>query len=109
MSTMSVAAAGGLRRRLPASTVPQNPPPTMAMVLRILENSTSRWGVLPLAFWAIHGQIDGLISARGRPMRPSKLTYYADFVVYPAVIVGLAAAGVAHARWAELAERLCAA
>ena len=42
-------------------------------------------------------------------MRPSKLTYYADFVVYPVVIVGLAAAGLPHATWAYRAEWLCAA
>jgi sterol desaturase/sphingolipid hydroxylase (fatty acid hydroxylase superfamily) len=42
-------------------------------------------------------------------MRPSKLTYYADFVVYPVVIVGLAAAGLPRATWAYRAEWLCAA
>ena len=42
-------------------------------------------------------------------MRPSKLTYYADFVVYPVVIVGLAAAGVARSTWQNRAEWLCAA
>ena len=36
-------------------------------------------------------------------MRPSKLSYYSDFVVYPVVIAGLAAAGVARASWAERA------
>ena len=41
-------------------------------------------------------------------MRPSKLTYYADFVVYPAVIVGLAAAGLAQGAWYNRAEWLCA-
>ena len=41
-------------------------------------------------------------------MRPSKLTYYADFVVYPVVIVGLAAAGVTHTHWAERSEWLAA-
>jgi len=41
-------------------------------------------------------------------MRPSKLTYYADFVVYPAVIVGLAAAGLAQGAWHNRAEWLCA-
>ena len=39
-------------------------------------------------------------------MRPSKLTYYADFVVYPVVIVGLAAAGVAHTNWSDRAQWL---
>jgi sterol desaturase/sphingolipid hydroxylase (fatty acid hydroxylase superfamily) len=43
-------------------------------------------------------------------MRPSKLTYYADFVVYPVVIVGLAAAGLpAQSTWQNRAEWLCAA
>jgi sterol desaturase/sphingolipid hydroxylase (fatty acid hydroxylase superfamily) len=42
-------------------------------------------------------------------MRPSKLTYYADFVVYPVVIVGLAAVGLAGATWQSRTERLCAA
>ncbi len=48
-------------------------------------------------------------------MRPSKLTYYADFVVYPAVIVGLAAVGVTHAtsavrtEWLALTEWLAVA
>ena len=41
-------------------------------------------------------------------MRPSKLTYYADFVVYPPVIVGLAAAGLAHGAWRNAAEWLLA-
>jgi sterol desaturase/sphingolipid hydroxylase (fatty acid hydroxylase superfamily) len=40
-------------------------------------------------------------------MRPSKLTYYADFVVYPVVIVGLAAVGVAHTTWSNRTEWLC--
>ncbi len=42
-------------------------------------------------------------------MRPSKLTYYADFVVYPVVIVGLAAFGVARATWTDRSEWLAAA
>ena len=42
-------------------------------------------------------------------MRPSKLTYYADFVVYPVVIVGLAAVGLAPSTWQNRAEWLCAA
>jgi sterol desaturase/sphingolipid hydroxylase (fatty acid hydroxylase superfamily) len=40
-------------------------------------------------------------------MRPSKLSYYSDFVVYPAVIVGLTAAGVVHSTWTDRAEWLC--
>jgi hypothetical protein len=40
-------------------------------------------------------------------MRPSKLNYYSDFVVYPVVIVGLAAIGVARASWADRTEWLC--
>jgi sterol desaturase/sphingolipid hydroxylase (fatty acid hydroxylase superfamily) len=40
-------------------------------------------------------------------MRPSKLNYYSDFVVYPVVIVGLAAVGVAHASWTDRTEWLC--
>ena len=39
-------------------------------------------------------------------MRPSKLTYYADFVVYPVVIVGLATVGVTRATWAGRSEWL---
>jgi sterol desaturase/sphingolipid hydroxylase (fatty acid hydroxylase superfamily) len=42
-------------------------------------------------------------------MRPSKLSYYSDFVVYPAVIFALAAAGVTHATWADRTEWLCVA
>ncbi len=42
-------------------------------------------------------------------MRPSKMTYYADFVVYPVVIVGLAAVGLTHATWQDRTEWLCAA
>lgn len=42
-------------------------------------------------------------------MRPSKMIYYADFVVYPVVIVGLAAAGLRHATWQNRTEWLCAA
>jgi sterol desaturase/sphingolipid hydroxylase (fatty acid hydroxylase superfamily) len=42
-------------------------------------------------------------------MRPSKLTYYADFVVYPVVIVGLAAVGLAGASWQSDTEWLCSA
>jgi sterol desaturase/sphingolipid hydroxylase (fatty acid hydroxylase superfamily) len=42
-------------------------------------------------------------------MRPSKFTYYADFVVYPPVIVGLAAAGLVRATWADRTEWLCVA
>jgi sterol desaturase/sphingolipid hydroxylase (fatty acid hydroxylase superfamily) len=41
-------------------------------------------------------------------MRPSKLSYYSDFVVYPAVITALAIVGLADATWAELGEWLCA-
>jgi sterol desaturase/sphingolipid hydroxylase (fatty acid hydroxylase superfamily) len=37
------------------------------------------------------------------------MTYYADFVVYPAVIVGLAAVGLARATWQDRAEWLVAA
>jgi sterol desaturase/sphingolipid hydroxylase (fatty acid hydroxylase superfamily) len=37
-------------------------------------------------------------------MRPSKLSYYSDFVVYPVVIVGLTAVGIAHSTWTERAE-----
>ena len=41
-------------------------------------------------------------------MRPRKLTYYSDFVVYPVVIVGLAALGVVtHATWVDRTEWLC--
>src|SRR5271170_3675001 len=40
-------------------------------------------------------------------MRPSKLSYYSDFVVYPVVIVGLAALGVGHTTWADRTEWLC--
>ena len=40
-------------------------------------------------------------------MRPSKLTYYADFVVYPVVIVGLAAVGAVHSTWHSLPAWLC--
>jgi sterol desaturase/sphingolipid hydroxylase (fatty acid hydroxylase superfamily) len=36
-------------------------------------------------------------------MRPSKLVYYSDFVVYPVVIVGLAVVGVARADWTQRA------
>ena len=32
-------------------------------------------------------------------MRPSKLTYYSDFFVYPLVITGLAAAGIVRKDW----------
>ncbi|MEP6548349.1 MAG: sterol desaturase family protein [Gammaproteobacteria bacterium] len=39
-------------------------------------------------------------------MRPSKLTYYADFVVYPAVIVGLAAFGLSRGTWGDRTEWL---
>ncbi|MGB6353208.1 MAG: sterol desaturase family protein [Steroidobacteraceae bacterium] len=42
-------------------------------------------------------------------MRPSKLTYYADFVVYPVVITGLAVGGLRHLSWQSGAEWLCAA
>jgi sterol desaturase/sphingolipid hydroxylase (fatty acid hydroxylase superfamily) len=41
-------------------------------------------------------------------MRPSKLTYYADFVVYPVVIAGLAAGGLSRASWQNCTEWLCA-
>ena len=56
----------------------------------------------------IRGQIEHRNPARGRPMQPSKLTYYADFVVYPPVIVGLAAVGLIHGAWRNRAEWLCA-
>ncbi|HEV7610416.1 MAG TPA: sterol desaturase family protein [Steroidobacteraceae bacterium] len=39
-------------------------------------------------------------------MRPSKLTYYADFVVYPVVTFGLAAAALTHASWQNRTEWL---
>ncbi len=39
-------------------------------------------------------------------MRPSKLTYYADFVVYPVVIFGLATAVLPHASWQNRTEWL---
>lgn len=39
-------------------------------------------------------------------MRPSKLTYYADFIVYPAVIAGLAQAGLMRASWQGRAQWL---
>jgi sterol desaturase/sphingolipid hydroxylase (fatty acid hydroxylase superfamily) len=42
-------------------------------------------------------------------MRPSRLTYYADFVVYPVVIVGLAAVGLTHATRQNCTEWLLAA
>ncbi len=42
-------------------------------------------------------------------MRPSKLSYYSDFVVYPGVILGLAAAGLLRAAWTERAEWLAVA
>jgi sterol desaturase/sphingolipid hydroxylase (fatty acid hydroxylase superfamily) len=42
-------------------------------------------------------------------MRPSKLNYYSDFVVYPVVIAGLAATGVAQATWVGRTEWLCVA
>ncbi len=42
-------------------------------------------------------------------MRPSKFNYYADFVVYPVVIVGLAAVGVVHTSWSDRAAWLGAA
>ena len=42
-------------------------------------------------------------------MRPSKFTYYADFVVYPLVIVGLGIAGVARTTWQDRTEWVCAA
>jgi sterol desaturase/sphingolipid hydroxylase (fatty acid hydroxylase superfamily) len=42
-------------------------------------------------------------------MRPSKMTYYADFVVYPVVIVGLAGAGLTRTTWQNRTEWLCAA
>jgi sterol desaturase/sphingolipid hydroxylase (fatty acid hydroxylase superfamily) len=41
-------------------------------------------------------------------MRPSKLNYYSDFVVYPAVITALAVVGLADATWAVFGEWLCA-
>ena len=40
-------------------------------------------------------------------MRPSKSTYYADFVVYPVVIVGLAGGGLGRATWQNCTEWLC--
>src|ERR1700727_2502163 len=42
-------------------------------------------------------------------MRPSKVSYYSDFVVYPVVIVGLTAAGVVRSTWVDRAEWLCVA
>lgn len=42
-------------------------------------------------------------------MRPSKLTYYADFVAYPAVIVGLAGAGLVRSTWPDRSQWLCVA
>jgi sterol desaturase/sphingolipid hydroxylase (fatty acid hydroxylase superfamily) len=42
-------------------------------------------------------------------MRPSKLTYYSDFVIYPAVIAGLACAGLIRSTWPYRTEWLCAA
>jgi sterol desaturase/sphingolipid hydroxylase (fatty acid hydroxylase superfamily) len=42
-------------------------------------------------------------------MRPSKLTYYGDFVVYPVVITGLAVAGLTGASWHSATELLCSA
>ena len=41
-------------------------------------------------------------------MRPSKLSYYSDFVVYPVVIVGLTAVGVTGATWTDRVAWLCA-
>lgn len=40
-------------------------------------------------------------------MRPSKLAYYTDLVVYPAVIAGLAAAGLTRTTWPKCSEWLC--
>src|SRR5277367_4034804 len=42
-------------------------------------------------------------------MRPSKLTYYGDFVVYPVVITGLAAVGLNGTTWQSRIEWLCVA
>ena len=42
-------------------------------------------------------------------MRPSKSTYYADFVVYPVVIAGLAACGLTRSTWQNRIEWLCVA
>jgi sterol desaturase/sphingolipid hydroxylase (fatty acid hydroxylase superfamily) len=42
-------------------------------------------------------------------MRPSKLTYYADFVVYPVVIVGVAAGGLTGTNWQNCTEWVAAA
>ena len=42
-------------------------------------------------------------------MRPSKLTYYADFVVYPVVIIGLAGCGLTRSTWQNRIEWLCTA
>ena len=39
-------------------------------------------------------------------MRPSKLTYYGDFVVYPVVITGLAVVGLSGATWQSRIEWL---
>jgi sterol desaturase/sphingolipid hydroxylase (fatty acid hydroxylase superfamily) len=39
-------------------------------------------------------------------MRPSKLSYYSDFVVYPVVISALAVAGITRATWSDRTEWL---
>jgi sterol desaturase/sphingolipid hydroxylase (fatty acid hydroxylase superfamily) len=41
-------------------------------------------------------------------MQLSKLSYYADFVVYPLVVIALTAVGVNHISWAGVMEWLCA-
>ena len=42
-------------------------------------------------------------------MRPSKWSYYSDFVVYPVVIGTLAVVALVHTAWPGLCEWLCAA
>jgi len=65
MSTMSARSAGGRRSRLAASTVPENPAPTITKVFRMLwkfyqANMAIRpcgGVILPLTFGPIRGQI----------------------------------------------------
>src|SRR6202789_3591516 len=105
--TMSVATVRGRRSRLTASTVPQKPPPTMTRVLCIVENSTKQVNDSFANILRDSWSNTRRIPAKGRPMRPSKSIYYADFVVYPAVIVGLAAFGLNRSNWQNLIEWLC--
>jgi sterol desaturase/sphingolipid hydroxylase (fatty acid hydroxylase superfamily) len=49
------------------------------------------------------------LRSRGGSMQLSKFSYYADFVVYPALITVLAAAGLWHSGWTALGEWLLAA